>query len=103
MLANHAISRAQQPRQGGSAGKRSTLTNLQLTLDRDYARAIVTQLNGTYREVQCLLGDLLVLLGNPIDPDRQEIQQLCITKGRQPQLLWPEQIAFAQRIEDTFE
>jgi len=44
-----------------------------------------------------------VLLGNRIDPDRQEIQQLRVTKGRQPQLLRPEQIALAQRIEDAFE
>ncbi len=103
MLANHAISRAQQPRQGGSAGKRSTLTNLQFTPDGSHAGAIVALLYCTNRLLQRALGNLLVLLGNRIDPDRQEIQQLRVTKGRQAQMLWPEQVPFAQCIEDAFQ
>src|SRR5690606_16379401 len=103
LLANHAISRAQQPRQGGSAGKRSTLTNLQFTPDGDHPGAVIALLYGADCLFQRSLGDVLVLLGNRIDPDRQEIQQLRVTKGGQAQMLWPEQVPFSQCIEDAFQ
>ena len=44
-----------------------------------------------------------MLLGNRVDPDRQEIQQLRITEGAQPQLFGPEQVALAQRVEHAFQ
>ena len=81
----------------------SAAAHFQLTFDGDHAGTVIALLYGADCLFQGLLGDLLVLLGNRIDPDRQEIQQLRVTKGRQSQLLWPQQVPLAQRIEDAFE
>ena len=62
---------AAAPARGGSE-----TPHFQLTLDGDHAGTVIALLYGADCLIQGLLGDLLVLLGNRIDPDRQEIQQL---------------------------
>ncbi|MNP04388.1 hypothetical protein D3C76_963010 [compost metagenome] len=46
---------------------------------------VIGLLDGRQRECECLIGNQLVLLGHGVHRQRQEIQQLGVTKGAEAQ------------------
>lgn len=57
----------------------------EITCDRMNTGHVVLLFNGCQRQVQGCFGDQFVLLAHGIDGQRQEVQQLCVTKGGQAQ------------------